>query len=117
MTDPERLPLAAVREGQWERVRALVRAGLEGNAFLRARWAAAGVRAVDDLPGWDDFRRLPLTRKADFAADQAAHPPFGSNLTYPLERYVRAHQTSGTTGTPIRWLDTDASWRWWERCW
>lgn len=117
MTDPERLPPAAMRGRQWEGVRALVRAGLGGNPFLRGQWAAAGVRSVDDLRSWDDFRRLPLTRKADFVADQALHPPFGSNLTYPLERYVRAHQTSGTTGTPIRWLDTDESWRWWARCW
>ena len=27
--------------------------------------------------------------------DQAEHPPFGTDLTYPLERYSRFHQTSG----------------------
>jgi phenylacetate-CoA ligase len=27
------------------------------------------------------------------------------------------HQTSGTTGVPLRWLDTQASWDWWLRCW
>jgi phenylacetate-CoA ligase len=26
-------------------------------------------------------------------------------------------QTSGTTGPPIRWLETDASWTWWAHCW
>ncbi len=30
---------------------------------------------------------------------------------------MRLHQTSGTTGTPIRWLDTQASWEWAARCW
>jgi phenylacetate-CoA ligase len=49
--------------------------------------------------------------------DQAAHPPFGTNLSFPLDRYVRVHQTSGTTGTPLRWLDTQESWDWWARCW
>jgi phenylacetate-CoA ligase len=49
--------------------------------------------------------------------DQAAHPPFGTNLSHPLERYVRVHQTSGTTGAPLRWLDTQESWEWWARCW
>ena len=49
--------------------------------------------------------------------DQAAHPPFGTNLTYPLDRYVRVHQTSGTSGAPLRWLDTQESWDWWARCW
>lgn len=26
--------------------------------------------------------------------DQAAHCPFGSNLTYPVEAYVRINQTA-----------------------
>ena len=43
-------------------------------------------------------------------ADQLAHPPYGTNLTFPLERYTRFHQTSGTTGTPLRWLDTPETW-------
>jgi phenylacetate-CoA ligase len=90
---------------------------LAGNAFLRAKWGAAGVRAAGDLAGWDDFSRLPLTRKAEFVEDQAAHPPFGTNLSHPLDRYVRVHQTSGTSGTPIRWLETQESWEWWARCW
>src|SRR5204863_93568 len=73
--------------------------------------------AVVDLRGWDDFGRLPFTWKREFVEDQAAHPPFGTNLTYPLERYVRVHQTSGTSAEPIRWLETQASWDWWTRCW
>jgi phenylacetate-CoA ligase len=112
---PERL-----RDHQWQRFRSLAAEALApagGNAFLRAKWREAGVRAADDLGGWDDFARLPFTRKAEFVDDQAAHPPFGANLTYPLARYVRVHQTSGTSGAPIRWLDTQASWEWWARCW
>jgi len=38
-------------------------------------------------------------------------------LTYPLQRYTRFHMTSGTTGSPLRWLDTPESWEWWTRCW
>jgi phenylacetate-CoA ligase len=43
--------------------------------------------------------------------DQLRHPPYGSNLTFSLECYRRCHQTSGTTGTPLRWLDTAESWQ------
>ena len=50
-------------------------------------------------------------------ADQLAHPPFGTNLTYPLNRYTRFHQTSGTSGTPLRWLDTPESWEAMLECW
>jgi phenylacetate-CoA ligase len=60
---------------------------------------------------------LPFTTKAELSEDQAAHPPFGTNLTYPIERYARLHQTSGTTGQPLRLLDTAESWDWWRECW
>jgi phenylacetate-CoA ligase len=109
---PERL-----RDHRWSRLRALVRETLGANPFWTAKWRAAGLTSADDLRDWDDFRRLPLTRKRELVDDQAAHPPFGTNLTYPLARYVRIHQTSGTSGQPIRWLETEASWNWWAHCW
>jgi phenylacetate-CoA ligase len=115
----ETLDADRLRAHQWRRFRALVDAiyAAPGNAFWRAAWARAGVRASGDLQSWDDFERLPCSSKRDLVDDQAAHPPFGANLTFPLEHYVRVHQTSGTTGTPLRWLDTQASWDWWAHCW
>jgi len=104
-------------DDRWRRLQALVRETLGSNPFWTSRWRAAGLMRADDLADWDDFRRLPLLRKSDLVNDQATHPPFGSNLTYPPERYVRVHQTSGTSGQPIRWLETQASWDWWARCW
>ena len=73
---------------------------------------------MSDVQGWDDFERLPLTTKGELIADQTAHQPFGTNLTYPIERYVRVHQTSGSSGDrPLRWLDTAESWAWWLSIW
>jgi phenylacetate-CoA ligase len=64
-----------------------------------------------DLATPADIRRLPFTTKAELVADQIHNPPYGSNHTEPLERYTRFHQTSGTTtGQPLVWLDTPASW-------
>jgi phenylacetate-CoA ligase len=116
----ETLSRERLRELQWRKLQALVAEVLApgaGNPFLRRKWAAAGLGGAGDLRGWEDFARLPLTAKAEFVADQAATPPFGTNLTYPVERYVRVHQTSGTSGRPIRWLDTQESWDWWIHCW
>jgi phenylacetate-CoA ligase len=113
----ETSPRESLRDHQWGRVSALLAAAHGPNAFWTAKWRAAGVAAAADVRGWDDFHRLPLARKAEFVADHASHPLFGSNLTYPLDRYVRVHQTSGTSGAPLRWLDTQASWEWWARCW
>jgi len=109
---PERL-----LEHQWRRFHAMAGELLASNPFVARKWRAAGVGSVKDLRGWDDFRRLPLTEKAELVDDQASNPPFGTNLTYALERYVRVHQTSGTSGSPLRWLDTQESWEWWARCW
>lgn len=100
----------AARSVQLGKLRAGLRDVLAGNVFWRER--------LHDVRGWDDFERLPLTVKADVLADQASRPPYGSNLTYPLERYVRLHQTSGSSGDhPLRWLDTPESWDWWVRIW
>jgi len=87
------------------------------NRFLGARCARAGLADPRDLRTGGDFQRLSLTRKSELMEDQAAHPPFGTNLSHPIDRYVCVHQTSGTTGTPLRWLDTEESWAWWARCW
>jgi phenylacetate-CoA ligase len=82
---------------------ALVR---ENNPFQRERLAE-----LDDAPALAD---LPLLAKRELIADQAGHPPFGTNLTYPIERYTHFHQTSGTTGAPLRVLDTPKDWAWWR---
>ena len=104
-TDPDEL-----RDLNLRKVRAGLAEVLKANAFWRDR--------LHDVGGWDDFERLPLTTKAELLADQAAQPPFGTNLTHPMDRYVRLHQTSGSSGDqPLRWLDTAESWEWWLRIW
>lgn len=90
-----------------EKLRALLRE-IAGNAFQRSRVEAAG-----DVVSLADFVRLvPLTTKAEIAADFAAHPPYGSNLTFPAASYTRFCQTSGTTAKPLAILDTPQSWEW-----
>jgi phenylacetate-CoA ligase len=93
---------------QRERFDALLAEIVPRNTFYAARLAGADPA---------DFARLPLTTKADLLADQAARPPYGTVLTYSRERYCRLHQTSGTSGRPLRWLDTAESWDWMLGCW
>jgi len=101
---------------QSERLHQLVRAIADRNAFYTRKFAEAGLR-VNRLRFPDDLVRLPLTTKAELIDDQAAHPPWGSALTEPLERYTRYCQTSSTTGRPLRWIDTNESWQWMLNCW
>lgn len=102
---------------QWQRFAPMFARVFEANPFYRRKWQAAGVRDPRDVLTWDAYPGLPLTTKAELARDQDEHPPYGTDLTYPLDRYVRVHQTSGTAGRPLRWLDTAESWKWWLRCW
>ena len=95
----------------FEKLRALLAEIVPGNCFQTARLAAAGVDAgVANLA--DFSARMPFTTKAELVADQAAHPPYGTNLTHPVERYSRFCQTSGTTARPLVILDTAESWDW-----
>jgi phenylacetate-CoA ligase len=83
----------------------LLAAVLRDNPFYSAKLRGAN----PDSP----LASLPFTLKQELIEDQQAHPPYGSNLTYSLDRYTRFCQTSATTtGTPMRWLDTPESWDW-----
>ena len=109
-TEQSAISTDEIRDQQLKKLRAGLTAVLTGNQFWRDR--------LDSVDGWDDFKRLPLTSKSELLADQASHPPFGTNLTYSVDRYVRLHQTSGSSGElPLRWLDTAESWEWWLRIW
>jgi phenylacetate-CoA ligase len=100
---------------QLEKLRELLKAVRAGNPFYARKIEAAG-----EIGSLEEFSRtVPFTLKRELMEDQMAHPPFGTNLTYPLERYSRFSQTSGSTGKPMRWLDTAESWEWmlgnWKR--
>lgn len=114
--DAECPPRAALIERQGRRLAALL-AAIDGrNPFYTRKLAEAGVTpAAFRFP--DDLAALPFTTRHELACDQAADPPWGTARTEPLDRYTRYHQTSSTTGRPLRWLDTGASWQWIVDCW
>ncbi|MBL9126727.1 MAG: AMP-binding protein [Verrucomicrobiales bacterium] len=96
---------------QFERLRRLIEVVAASNPFYRERWRAAGLEAPMAVASLRDFAgRFPFTRKHDLVVDQQLHPPYGTDLTFPPERYTRCHGTSGSTGHPLRWLDTPDSW-------
>lgn len=90
---------------------------LESNAFYRQKLGEAGIEQPEDIRSLDDLRQLPVTTKVELSASQAEHPPYGTNLTFARTEYTHIHQTSGTTGEPLRCLDTEESWQWWAQCW
>jgi len=105
-----------IAQRQSDQLRTLLRTILPANPFYAAKFDAANAPAKVAHLG-DFYERFPFTTKAELAADQATNPPYGTNLTFPAERYTRCHQTSGTSGVPLRWLDTPESWDWMARNW
>ncbi len=99
-----------------DKFQALMERVMRDNPFYRAKYEPLGFSARRP-PTFDELPHLPFTLKSELIDDQQRHPPFGRNLTFPLSRYTRVHQTSGTTGRPLRWLDTAESWQWWLDCW
>ncbi|HLK64924.1 MAG TPA: AMP-binding protein [Bryobacteraceae bacterium] len=106
----------ATEAHQLQKVEALVEALLASNRFYSAKLHGVGVHAApESLAEFSSV--VPFTSKAELIEDQVRNPPFGTNLTYRVEEYCRFHQTSGTTGKPMRWLDTRESWDWVTACW
>jgi len=102
---------SAVEAHQLAKLRALLAELLSGNPFYSDKLRTAGLDP--NLANLEEFfGRVPFTLKEELVRDQRDHPPYGSNLTFPLERYTRFSQTSGSTGKPMRWLDTPESWDW-----
>jgi phenylacetate-CoA ligase len=113
----ETLGREALEQIQLKKLQIMLDMVLKSNTFYRQKMFKAGIRNPLDVKSFEDYRQLPFTSKDELSSDQRDHPPYGTNLTFPRERYTRIHQTSGTKGRPLRWLDTDESWEWWARCW
>lgn len=91
----------------------MLRVVLASNAFYIRKLAG-----INFDPLADPIDRLPFTTREELQDDQREHAPYGSNLSFPPDEYVRLHQTSASTGgAPLRWLDTADSWSWFKHCW
>jgi phenylacetate-CoA ligase len=107
---PKITPMAEATDPQLEMLDRLLGTVQETNAFQRARLSGTRVRTPADL------QRLPFTTKGDLLLDQSLSPPFGTNMTFPLERYTHLHLTSGTVGEQLRVLQTAEDWLTTRRC-
>ena len=112
----ETLPRKVLETLQIEKLCSMLEQIYGRNRFYTDKFNAAGIHP-DSIQTLDDLKRLPLTSKSELVQAQSDALPFGSNTTFKESAYSRFHQTSGTTGTPLRVLDTPESWDWWGRCW
>ncbi|MCX7678745.1 MAG: phenylacetate--CoA ligase [Spirochaetes bacterium] len=88
----ETLPVNKMRDLQLERLKWSVRHAYENNAFYRKKYDAVGFHP-DQLKTLDDIKRIPFLTKEEMRQNY----PFGL-FAVPLEKVVRVHASSGTTG-------------------
>ncbi len=112
----EKMPREQLRALQFQKLQEVLRLVFGRNRFYTKKWREAGI-APEGIKSLSDLRKLPFTHKSELVRAQEETPPFGTNATFPENAYSRVHQTSGTTGAPLRVVDTPESWEWWGRCW
>jgi phenylacetate-CoA ligase len=105
----ERGALAQLQLGKLNRLLAIL---AESNNFYQQKFSGCR-RTLDSL---DQLADLPFTTKEELQP-AAGSGPFANNCTFPVEAYVRCHETSGTHGRPLVVLDTAEDWRWWIDAW
>jgi phenylacetate-CoA ligase len=109
--EEETLDPTGLRALQHAKLSALLHEVLPHNRFYKQKYHQLKITPESPLES------LPFLTRSEIEQDQQSNPPFGSNLTYPLQTYTRFHQTSGSAGQSVRWLDTPQSWQWLQHCW
>ena len=95
----ETMSRAEIEKLQLERLQATV-AHCMNSPFYKARFEKEGLKP-EDIKTLDDLRKIPFTTKQDLRETY----PFGM-ASVPLEKCVRLHSSSGTTGNPTVILHT-----------
>jgi phenylacetate-CoA ligase len=90
----EKASVAELRALQLERLKAQLRHAYDNVPHYRGKFDAAGVKP-EDLKVLGDLARFPFTTKKDLRDTY----PFGL-FAVPMDRVVRIHASSGTTGKP-----------------
>ena len=106
------LDRASLERLQLERLNAALARAAAENPFYARKLVGVSL----PLGSLADLAALPTTVKAELTAD-CEPEELPANRTWPIERYVRFHQTSGTHGRPMPVYDTAEDWQWWIGCW
>ena len=97
--DKELMTRNEIKAYQLEKLQQTVRHCMN-SPFYKKRFQECGI-TPDDIKSLDDLRRIPFTTKQDLRDTY----PFGI-ASVPLEKCVRLHSSSGTTGNPTVILHT-----------
>jgi phenylacetate-CoA ligase len=71
----------------------------KNSPFYRKKFNEIGF-SPGDLKSLEDLRRFPFTTKDELRISQLNYPPLGDHVAAPMEKIIRIHSSSGTTGQP-----------------
>lgn len=113
----ETMPREDLRALQFQRFKRQLAWVYDHSPFYRQKLDQADI-APTDIETLDDVRRIPTTTKDELREAQETDPfPYGELLAADPVDVTEYHQTSGTTGSPVRQADSWADWEWWSDCW
>ena len=113
----ERMAPDELRELQVRRFGRQLAYAYENSPFYRRKLDDAGIDP-DGIERLADVRRVPTTDKAELRDAQTGDLfLYGDLLATDPGDVTEYHQTSGTTGQPVRQADSWRDWEWWGDCW
>ncbi|WP_121742353.1 phenylacetate--CoA ligase family protein [Natronorubrum halophilum] len=115
----ETMPREELERRQIRKFRAQAVYVYETVPVFRQKLDRAGI-VPEDIETFEDIRAVPTTTKDELRRAQeteSAATPYGDLLAVDPADVREYHQTSGTTGTPLRQADSGRDWEWWSDCW
>jgi phenylacetate-CoA ligase len=92
--DPEKL-----RSLQERKLKKQLNYVWKNSPFYQKKFKASGI-SPKDFKRLEDLKKFPFTTKDELRESQAQHPPLGDHVAAPMEKIIRIHSSSGTTGQP-----------------
>jgi phenylacetate-CoA ligase len=71
----------------------------EKSQFYQRKFKERGIER-GDIRSLEDLSRLPFTEKDELRKGQEEDPPLGLHAAAPMDKVIRIHSSSGTTGIP-----------------
>jgi len=71
----------------------------EKSQFYQRKFKEHGIER-GDIRSLEDLSRLPFTEKDELRKSQEEDPPLGLHAVAPMDKVIRIHSSSGTTGIP-----------------
>jgi len=92
--DPEKL------QGlQEEKLKNQIEYVYKKSKFYQRKFKEAGL-VPGDIQSIQDLKKVPFTTKDELRESQEKDPPLGSHAAVDMEKIIRIHSSSGTTGNP-----------------